>query len=447
MKLAIRQTDIRVCNLRSRMPFRYGIATMTALPHLFVRVQLDLNGRRSWGIAADHLPPKWFTKDPQTSYQDDIAAMLAVITNACRLATELPAQPTVFLCWQQLYTAQKQWATSANHPPLLWAFGVSLVERALLDAYCRASGQPFATALRTGTLGIDFVAAPPLRKIMVRHTVGLGDPLAGPEQIDDGLPQTLAACIREYGLTHFKIKLCGNPESDRDRLKQIAAIMPAEFAFTLDGNEQYPSLDALAQFWESARADHSLDQFLRHLIFIEQPLPRAIALKHSLTAWPDRPPIIIDESDAELTSFATALDRGYAGTSHKNCKGVFKSIANAALAKQRGAILSGEDLSNVGPVALLQDLAVVAALGIPHAERNGHHYFRGLSLSSEETLAQHGDLYRRHARGFVTLNIQHGCVAVDSVVAAPFGVAFEPDVSQLTPLGDWRVESLGGSSF
>ena len=438
MKLTVREFDLRVVNLRSRMPFRYGIATMTALPHLFVRIQLELDGHRHWGIAADHLPPKWFTKDPHSLYRDDIADMLAVITNACRLATELPAAPTVFACWQQLYTAQKQWAAGTPHPPLLWGFGVSLVERALIDAVCRATGKPFAVALNDGALGIRW-HGPPLRQIIVRHTVGLGDPLTGPDQIDDGLPQSLAACIRESGLTHFKIKLSGNPATDLDRLRDLAGLMPPKFAFTLDGNEQYASLAAFRAFWETAQ---SLPDFLRHLIFVEQPLHRAVALRVNLNDWRDRPPIIIDESDAELTSFATALDLGYAGTSHKNCKGVFKSILNAGLAKQRGAILSGEDLSNVGPVALLQDLAVVAALGIPHAERNGHHYFRGLSALPEETLAHHGDLYRRHERGFVTLNVRNGCVPVGSVVAAPFGVGFAVNTSQFTPLADWRVESL-----
>jgi hypothetical protein len=42
--------------------------------------------------------------------------------------------------------------------------------------------------------------------------------------------------------------------------------------------------------------------------------------------------------------------------------------------------MSGEDLANVGPVALLNDLEVMAALGIGDVERNGHHYFKGLSM-------------------------------------------------------------------
>ena len=66
---------------------------------------------------------------------------------------------------------------------------------------------------------------------------------------------------------------------------------------------------------------------------------------------------------------------GYAGTSHKNCKGIFKGLINRCLIEQRRSdgettIMSGEDLCNVGPVALLQDLAVCAALGIESVERN-----------------------------------------------------------------------------
>ena len=70
-------------------------------------------------------------------------------------------------------------------------------------------------------------------------------------------------------------------------------------------------------------------------------------------------------------------------------------------------MLTGEDLANLGPVALLQDLAMMALLGITHVERNGHHYYRGLSMFPEDwqeaALAAHGDLYRRHEQGFPAL--------------------------------------------
>ncbi|MCY4090758.1 MAG: hypothetical protein OXF62_08060, partial [Caldilineaceae bacterium] len=153
-----------------------------------------------------------------------------------------------------------------------------------------------------------------------------------------------------------------------------------------------------------------------------------------------------------------ALESGYVGTSHKNCKGIFKGIANTCLIRHRrrqapGAlpIISGEDLCNLGPVALLEDLAVLATLGIEHAERNGHHYFAGLSMLPQEVQAQmltaHGDLYRPHAtadgRQFPTLAVEDGSVAVGSVTAAPFGPAIALDPARFTPVAAWKFASLG----
>jgi hypothetical protein len=95
-------------------------------------------------------------------------------------------------------------------------------------------------------------------------------------------------------------------------------------------------------------------------------------------------------------------------------------------------VLTAEDLCNLGPVALLQDLAIVALLGIPHVERNGHHYFRGLSMWPETwqqaALASHGDLYTDHPNGFPCLRIHNGRLNLDSLNAAPFGVQplFDP---------------------
>jgi hypothetical protein len=51
-------------DVRTRLPFKCGIVTMTRTPHAFVRIWLEVDGKPATGIAADHLPPKRFTKDP-----------------------------------------------------------------------------------------------------------------------------------------------------------------------------------------------------------------------------------------------------------------------------------------------------------------------------------------------------------------------------------------------
>jgi len=109
-------------------------------------------------------------------------------------------------------------------------------------------------------------------------------------------------------------------------------------------------------------------------------------------------------------------------------------------------ILSSEDLANVGPVALLQDLAVLACLGVSHSERNGHHYFAGLSMYPDniqrQVLDVHETLYHKNERGFPILNIRDGLLDMSSVVNAPFGYGFDLDTTQFTPLDDWTSDSL-----
>lgn len=456
-----------------RLPFRYGIVTLHEMEHCFVRVKAVIDGTEVVGIAADNLAPKWFTKNPQTTIEQDVAEMKQVIATACANAERISQAQTVFEFWQKLY-AEAQ-ALSAL-PPLLSSFGVSLVERALIDAFCRAKGESFASAIRRNALGIrlgaihpqlagsepgDWLPAQPLRRFVLRHTVGLLDPLTddslahiadtegAAELADDDLPRSLEACIRTYGLTHFKIKLCGDAARDLVRLCAVADVIQRhslDYAFTLDGNEQFTTVEAFREAWQVITAAVALQEFLRHLLFVEQPLRRDVALDEAtgeaLLRWNERPPIIIDESDSELDSMRLALARGYAGASHKNCKGVFKGIANACLARVhssngaltgRDVILSAEDLTNIGPVALMQDLAVVATLGISHVERNGHHYFKGLSMFPSEVQAcivkAHGDLYHWHPSGFATLRVCNGAVDMGSIVDAPFG--YSPDMDRL----------------
>ncbi len=350
--------------------------------------------------------------------------------------------------------------------------GVSLLERAVLDGLCRAKNRPLHSFLRADELQIDLgqihpelrgislaEALPdqPLDQVAVRHTVGLADPLRSSETatLADGLPDTLEESIRAYGLRYFKIKLSGRIDVDQPRLREITTVLlencQGGFKITLDGNEQFTDLSSFRKFYATLSADASLAPLMGNLLMVEQPLHRAHALKDEiatqLACWPDAPLLIIDESEGTFDDLPRALELGYSGTSHKNCKGVVKSLVNAALLKKRASsigrplIQSAEDLANIGPVALLQDLAVVALLGIPHVERNGHHYFRGLIQYpvgiQSQVMATHPDLYRQHECGFPTLDIREGLLDLRSVNAAPFGCGIDLDVTQFPTLKAW----------
>ena len=69
MSFRIDSISFRTRWMRTRFPFRYGIASMTELPHLFVVLHASLDGVACAGLASEGLPPKWFTKDPHTRFE------------------------------------------------------------------------------------------------------------------------------------------------------------------------------------------------------------------------------------------------------------------------------------------------------------------------------------------------------------------------------------------
>lgn len=455
-----------VRHTRTRFPFRYGIASMTEVPHLFVRTRVTVAEKSSFGLTSEGLPPKWFTKNPTTTFEQDLPEMLQVINHATKLAEQIAHAPVSFFdFWRELYRQQSEWADASHTASLLANLGVSLVERAVLDGLCRLAGEPLHRIIAANRLGLrlgeihtelgkaepkDLLPGTPLSSCSVRHTVGLGDALSpsdipADEKVDDGLPQDLESSIREYGLWWFKAKLFANWEQDHARLSKLSRILLREtkrdFVVTLDGNENFKNFEAFRGFWQRAASDPALRELWPHILVVEQPVHRDRALSDDvgevLRKWPDRPHLIIDESDGAIGDLPRALALGYVGTSHKNCKGIVKGIANACLLEKRRrdgkqVAMTGEDLCNLGPVALLEDLAMMALLGIDHVERNGHHYYRGLSLWpadwQDSVLAAHGDLYTRHRDGFACLKIHEGRVGLGSVNAAPLGVKplFDP---------------------
>ncbi len=459
-ELRLVDAELHRTETETRMPFRFGIAVMTAAPHVILKCQYEIGGKTFEGIAAEGLLPKWFDKSPEKSASQEIEEMLLVIRNAVAIARTL-GPSTGFDFWRSIYDQQMTWASAQDLPALLTNFGVSMVERTMIDALAQSQGLNLAGLMRENVPGMDLqsihpelgnlspadlLPTKPLESITARHTIGLSDPLTAADltsdiRITDGLPQAFEDCIDAYGLRHFKLKVSGKVESDLERLRQIARIVVdrcgSDYAFTLDGNEQYHSFSDFVELWESVQADDSLRSFFQNLIFIEQPLHRSVALdgEHApIRDWEGGPPVIIDESDATLESLSKALELGYTGTSHKNCKGVMKGIANRCLINHYARTerssryqMSGEDLVNIGPVALLQDLAAQAVMGNSTVERNGHHYFCGLTpfapSISRAMLDHHADLYTPLDDQYARLNVLNGALPMGSVNAAPFGVA------------------------
>jgi len=442
-------------NVALRLPFRFGAATITACPQVYVRARIRLpGGRTAEGCAAEMMVPKWFDKNPALTHEQNFEQLRFALRDAREAYTAEPGAQTAWTHFAANHAALQARAAAQGLQPLVAGYGPALIDRALFDALCLHGGVDFAAAMRGNLGGIDaagsgladdlagfdvpaFLAQrpPPRTRIAARHTVGLADAIDGADAPADapadGLPATLAAAVRRYGHTHFKIKLCGDTAQDIDRLTRIARVIdgPAQLV-TLDGNEQYPDAEAFAAFLDRMLSTPALENLARKTAFVEQPIRRDAALQRDVSALGGRIPLLIDESDATLGAFVQARALGYTGVSSKSCKGFYKSVLNAARCAHWNAaagaapryFLSGEDLTMQAGIGVQQDLALVAWLGLPHVERNGHHYVNGLAAAPEAEqqalLRAHPGLYEA-SDGAVRLAIRGGQIDLSSLTAAP----------------------------
>src|SRR5215475_3180737 len=115
MTTRIRAGDVHVLDVQTRMPFKYGIAPMTRAPHACVRLHVEVDGARHTGIAADLLPPKWFTKNPDRALDDEVAEMARVIAHAVNIAIGVEGE-SAFGVWRQIWDAQSYWGMGEELP-------------------------------------------------------------------------------------------------------------------------------------------------------------------------------------------------------------------------------------------------------------------------------------------------------------------------------------------
>ena len=465
LRFAVREIALYERPVVLRLPFRFGVVTLTECPQAFVRARIEFaDGRSEWGAAAEMMAPKWFDKNLALSNEDNFDQLREVLRLArdAYLGDASPA--TAFGHFARHHDAHMQGAAARGYNPLLASYGPALLDRAVLDALCRARGVSFYAAMQANLPGIGpgrpefdglaidafLKALTPAATIEARHTVGLLDAITAADlshRVNDGLPETLDEVVRTYGHRYFKLKVSGQVQADLARLEAIASVLDRAvepYFVSLDGNEQYEDAQGVAELVAGITGRATLARLWRSILFIEQPIARKLALATDLRRAQLGKPVIIDESDGELDTFVQARARGYEGVSSKTCKGLYKSILNAARCAAWNAtekapryFMSAEDLTTQAGLSVQQDLALVNLLGITHVERNGHHYVNGMAAQSpaeqDAFLAAHPDVYER-SHGAVRLAIRDGRIALASLARAGYASAAMPDFSAMQQL-------------
>jgi hypothetical protein len=451
-RIAVREIALFERPIRFARPFRFGAVTITEAVQVFVRAEIEREGGgTAVGASAEMLAPKWFDKRAHLSAEQTAAELRRSLAIARDLYLSRQGYETAFGLHAARIGAQVTACTKEDIPPLAAGFGPAEIDKAVLDGVLRAAGTDVFTGMSENVAGLDARLTPDLttddvaaflqgrrrlERVAVRHTVGLDDIIEGKGGVAD--PHETS------GARYFKLKLGGDPAADAARLTRIGrelATLPYAFKVTLDANEQYADLAALAALVERLDRDTDLAPIAQRLLYIEQPMPRDITRTSPLGAL-SRRDVIIDEADDSYDVFPQAKSLGYRGISSKSCKGIYKAMLNSArAAKWSGAgerfFVSGEDLTCQAGLAVQQDLALGAFIGVTHAERNGHHYVDGFEGApageARAFLSAHPDLYTGGGNT-VRLAIHDGDLLTGSLVTAGFASGVHPDWTALKPL-------------
>jgi len=465
-RIAVRDISFFERQVPFTKPFRFGAVVINAAAQAFVRVEIEVEGKStSVGASAELMAPKWFDKRSQLTPEQTVEELRRSLGIARDLYLAGAGFDTAFGLHASRMSAQDEACAKCDIPPLAAAYGPAEIDKAILDALLRGVGVNFFEGMAGNIAGIDARLSPDLSnddlaqclarcqrppRVAIRHTVGLDD------QVEGG--KGGVADIKENsGARYFKLKLNGSPDADTARLIRIGkelATLSYDYSVTLDANEQYADLTALGALVDRLGGDSALKPIAAKLLYIEQPMPRDI-FRQSPLGMLAALDFIIDEADDCYDAFPVARALGYRGISSKSCKGIYKSVVNATRAAKWSAggekfFITGEDLTCQAGLAVQQDLALGALIGVTHAERNGHHYVDGFgdtpAAEAQAFLAAHPDLYVGDGNN-IRLSIHDGDLVTGSLAAPGFATSVHPDWTALSPLQQPKARSLQEQSI
>ena len=294
-RIAVRDISLFERPVPFARPFRFGSVVINASAQAFVRAEIEVEGKGiSVGASAELMASKWFDKRAHLTPPQTVEELRRSLAIARDLYLSHSGFETAFGLHATLIAAQVEACAKADIPPLAAAFGPAEIDKAILDALLRALGMNFFDGMAQNVAGMDARLSPDLRndditqflsqrrrleRVAIRHTVGLDDQVEGEGGVADARENS--------GARYFKLKLNGDPEADAARLVRIGkelANLPHDYSVTVDANEQYADLAALAALVDRLDRDSALRPIAAKLLYIEQPMPRDITRQSPLGA-------------------------------------------------------------------------------------------------------------------------------------------------------------------
>lgn len=254
----------------------------------------------------------------------------------------------------------------------------------------------------------DGSTAPPLHTLADATLAYGGDSATAADA--QGLPDTLRDWITRDGIRMVKIKLHGqNIETDAARVCavfKVASALGVE-SLSLDLNGTAVNVDSVHHLFDAIEA--RCPAAFKAVLYVEEPVSPAAAVtsesrREGLQKLARRKPLFMDESAVNWQSVRMGLEAGWNGVSLKTCKTLTGSLLSLCWAREHGAPIMVQDLTNP-MLAQLAHLAFAAhARSKFGVESNNMQFY---PHASEPEARVHPGAFRR-SDGMLDLSTMHG---------------------------------------
>ncbi|MDY7009172.1 MAG: enolase C-terminal domain-like protein [Planctomycetota bacterium] len=360
-KSGVMQTDILDAKVRFVSqhfvnPLVLSTGSISELTEARVEVTVRAGGREATGRGSIYLSDLWAWPDAALSHEHRDAALRRLCK---RIAGDLPA-----LCGGQAahptelgLRLHENVCDEPAPPALARAMCASPFDAAIHDAvgialnksafefYKDSTPLPSADRYFAHRDACDAIARTirsPRRTLRAWYIVGK----------NDSMEKDVAPWVRNRGYRCFKIKVLGRDNAfDVARtvevfrtVKDLGARNPW---LSVDANEANPDADSVLDYLKRLKATDA--EAFAALQNLEQPTGRDIAVhRFDWREVTKLKPVMLDEGLTGLDLMEEAAGQGWSGFALKTCKGHSVALVAAAWAKERGLLVSLQDLTNPG---------------------------------------------------------------------------------------------------
>src|SRR5438876_12413550 len=137
-RIAVRVISFFERPVRFARPFRFGAVVINATPQMFVRVEIEVEGKGvATGAGAEFLVAKWFDKRPHLSPEETVAELRRSLLIARELYLAHSGFETAFGLHASCIGALVEACAGEDIPPLAAAYGPAEIDTDILDALQR----------------------------------------------------------------------------------------------------------------------------------------------------------------------------------------------------------------------------------------------------------------------------------------------------------------------